>query len=40
MFGLCLNPELDDQIFDCLVKREDVHASFLFVGDLSVHHQK
>ena len=40
------NPDLDDQIFDCLlpsmaaVQAEDVCASFLFVGDLNGHHQE
>ena len=40
------NPDLDDQIFDCLlttvasVQAEDVRASFLFVGDLNGHHQE
>ena len=39
------NPDLDDQIFDCLLasmaagQAKDVHASFLFVGDLNGHHQ-
>ena len=38
------NPDLDDQIFDCLpiasmvaVQAEDVRASFLFLGDLNGH---
>ena len=40
------NPDIDYWIFDCLpasmaaVQAEDVHASFLFVGDLNGHHQK
>ena len=39
--SLYRNPDLDDQIFDCLlasmaaVQAEDVRASFLFVGDLN-----
>ena len=46
VFSLCHNPDLDDQIFDCLltsmaaVQAEDAHASFLFVGDLNGHHQE
>ena len=46
VFSLYCNPDLDDQIFDCLltsmapVKVEDVRASFLFVGDLNGHHQE
>ena len=46
VYSLYLNPDLDDQIFDCLlasiaaVQAEDVHASFLFVGDLNGHHQE
>ena len=46
MFSLYRNPDLDDQIFDCLltsmaaVQAEDVHASFLFVDDLNGHHQE
>ena len=45
-FGLCRNPEQDDQIFDCLlasmapVQTEDICASFLFVGDFNGHHQE
>ena len=44
MCSLYRNPDLDDRIFDCLlasmaaVQAEDVHASFLFVGDLNGHH--
>ena len=40
------NHGLDDRIFDCLlasmaaVQAENVHASFLFVGDLDGRHQK
>ena len=46
MYSLYRNPDLDDQIFDCLlasmaaVQAEDVCASFLFVGDLNGHHQE
>ena len=46
VFGLYLNPDLDDRIFDCLqasmaaMLREDISASFLFVGDLNGHHQE
>ena len=46
MFSLCRNPDLDDNIFYCLlasmaaVQAEDVRASFLFVGDLNCHHQE
>ena len=46
VFSLYRNPDLDDRIFDCLpisiaaVQAEDVHASFLFVGDLNGHHQE
>ena len=45
VFSLCRNPGLDDRIFDCLlasmaaVLAEDIHAFFLYVGDLNVHHQ-
>ena len=45
VFSLYRNPDLDDRIFDGLltsmaaVQAEDVHASFLFVGDLNGHHQ-
>ena len=41
-----VNPALDDQIFYCVlasmaaVQAEDNRASFLFVGDLNVHHQE
>ena len=44
--SLYRNPNLDDRIFDCLqpsmaaVQAEDVLASFLFVGDLTGHHQE
>ena len=46
MCSLYRNPDLDDRIFYCLlastaaVQAEDVRASFLFVGDLSGHHQE
>ena len=46
VFSLYRIPDLDDQIFDCLltsmaaVQAEDVRASFLFVGDLNGHHQE
>ena len=46
LFSLYHNPDLYDQIFDCLltsmaaVQAEDVRASFLFVGDLNGHHQE
>ena len=46
VFNLYRNPDLDDQIFDCLltsmaaVQAEDVRASFLFVSDLNGHHQE
>ena len=44
--SLYRNPDLDDQIFDCLlasmaiVQAEDVRVFFLFVGDLNGHHQE
>ena len=46
MCSLYRNPDLYDLIFDCLlasmaaVQAEDVHAFFLFVGDLNGHHQE
>ena len=46
VYSLYHNPDLDDQIFDCLpasmaaVQAEDARASFLFVGDLNGHHQE
>ena len=46
VYSLYRNPDLDDQIFDCLiasmaaVQAEDVRASLLFVGDLNGHHQE
>ena len=45
VYSLYRNPDRDDRIFYCLlasmaaVQAEDVHASFLFVGDLNGHHQ-
>ena len=44
MYKLYHYPDLDDQIFDCLlasmaaIQAEDVHASLLFVGNLNGHH--
>ena len=46
VFSLYRNPDLDDQIYDCLltamaaVQAADARASFLFVGDLNGHHQE
>ena len=46
VYSFYRNPDLDDRIFYCLlasmaaVQAEDVRASFLFVGDLNVHHQE
>ena len=46
MFSLYRNPDLDDQINDCLLtaiptlQAADVRALFLFVGDLNGHHQE
>ena len=46
VFSLYRNPDLDDQIYDCLitsvaaVQAEDVLASYLFMGDLNGHHQE
>ena len=47
VFSLSRNPDLDDQIFYCLlasmmaaVQTEDIRPSFLFVGDLNGHHQE
>ena len=43
---LCRNPDLDDRIFYCLlasmsaVQAEDIRACFLFMGDLTGHHQE
>ena len=45
VFSLHHNPDIYDRIVDCLltsiaaVQAEDVHASFLFVGDLNGHHE-
>ena len=46
VFSLYRNPDLEDRIFHYLltsmaaVQAEDVHAYFLFVGDLNGHHQE
>ena len=46
VFGRYRNPDLDDQIIDCLLasmtamQAEEVGASFLFVGDLNGHHRE
>ena len=46
MYSLYRNPDLDDQIFYCLLasmaamQAEDVRASFLFLGNLNGHHQE
>ena len=46
MYSLYRNLDLDDRIYDCLltslaaVQAEDVHGSFLFVGNLNGHHQE
>ena len=46
VFSLYRNPDLDNRIFYCLltsmaaVQAEDVHASFLFGGDLNGHHRE
>ena len=46
MYSLYRTPDIDNQIFDCLLssvaamQAEDVRASFLFVGDLNGHHQE
>ena len=46
VFSLYRNPDLDDRIYDCLLTKmaavhaADARASFLFVGDLSGHHQE
>ena len=46
LYSLYRNPDLDGQIFDCLlasmaaVQAEDVRASFLFVDDLNGNHQE
>ena len=44
VFSLYHNLDLADRIYDCLltamaaVQAADAHASFLFVGDLNIHH--
>ena len=43
VFSQYRNPDLDDQIYDCLLtamQAADALASFLFAGDLNGHHQK
>ena len=46
VFSLFRNPDLNDQIYDCLlsamaaVQAADAHASFLFVGVWNGHHQE
>ena len=46
MLSLYRNPDLDDQIYDCLLtamaamQAVDARASFLFVCDLNGHHQE
>ena len=46
VFSLYHNPDLNDQIFYCLLasmaamQTEDICASFLFVGDSNGHHQE
>ena len=46
VYSVYRNLEQDHRIYDCLltsmapVQAEDVHASFLFVGDLNGHHQE
>ena len=46
VLSLFINPDQDDQIFYCILismaamQAEDVHASFLFVGDLNGNHQQ
>ena len=45
VFSMYHKPDLDDQIYDCLltamtaVQAAVARASFLFVGDLNIHHQ-
>ena len=45
VFIICLNPDLEKLIFDCLlalmaaVQAEEILASFLFVCDLNGHHR-
>ena len=42
MFSLNCNPDLDDCLLPAMaaVQATDVHASFLFVGELNGHHQE
>ena len=46
MFGLSRNPDLNRQIFYCIlasmaaVLAEDIRPSFLFLGDVNGHHQE
>ena len=46
VYSLHCYPDQDDRIYDCLltsmatVQAEDVHASFLYVGDLNGHHRE
>ena len=45
VYGLYLNPDLDERIFDCLasmvaVQAEDVRVAILFLGNLNGHHQE
>ena len=46
VYSLYCNPDLDDQIFYCLlasmaaVRAVDFHVSFLFAGDLNGHHRE
>ena len=46
VYSLYRHPDLDDRIFYCLlasmaaVQAEDVHDSFLFVGDLNGDHHE
>ena len=46
VFSLYCNPDLDDWIYECLLtamaamQAVDVHASFLFMGDLNGHCQE
>lgn len=46
LFSVYRNPDLDDQIFDCLlnsmavIQGNDRKAAFLFVGDFNAHHRE
>ena len=46
LYSLYRNPDLDDGLYDCLlasmarVQEEDSRASFVFMGDLNVHHEE